>query len=312
MNIRERCYQRVEEYFADVLGTDYNLLQLTPGALNFHSTQVDLDGVSLEWNRTGASFRSREVNHGHSLQFGFVLDSPSRVRLGGQSLEYGSAVLWSPGREVDYVTPAGLASLIVLVDSALLELLGWTPSDTIVHAVPRARLDALANTCRLATLAAAGATRDQDTGAKLARTIVWRERVLAALEPVLEPWLNPAVQSSGGDDRQIQRWLVKDADRWLEQQGLGKSIAVDACAAALGVSRRSLFRSFRTELGMGPQGYLQLVRLHRLRERLLVASPATASITALAGELGFGHMGRLSAAYLQHFGEYPKQTLRRD
>lgn len=62
---------------------------------------------------------------------------------------------------------------------------------------------------------------------------------------------------------------------------------------------------------MGPQGYLRLVRLHQLHERLLAATSAEASITELAGELGFTHMGRLSTAYLKHFGEYPKQTLRR-
>ncbi|MEA2079520.1 MAG: hypothetical protein U9P00_06610, partial [Pseudomonadota bacterium] len=56
MNIRELCYERVEQYFADVPGTDYNLLQLTPGALNFRSARVDLDGVVFEWNRATLYF----------------------------------------------------------------------------------------------------------------------------------------------------------------------------------------------------------------------------------------------------------------
>jgi AraC-like DNA-binding protein len=194
-------------------------------------------------------------------------------------------------------------------------VLGWTPSDSIVHAVPGERLDALTGTCRLATQAA----RSWDTE-NLARaankpsaaaTTAWRERVLAALEPVLEPWLEPVAQGADRGNHRTRRWLVKDADRWFEQQGMEPSISVDACAAALGVSRRSLFRAFREELGMGPQGYLQLVRLHQLRERLLATTSAEASITELAGKLGFTHMGRLSAAYRKHFGEYPKQTLRR-
>ena len=75
------------------------------------------------------------------------------------------------------------------------------------------------------------------------------------------------------------------------------------------MSRRTLFRAFREELGMGPQGYLRLLRLHQFRERLLVAAATEASITELASELGFTHMGRLSAAYLKHFGEYPKETM---
>lgn len=62
---------------------------------------------------------------------------------------------------------------------------------------------------------------------------------------------------------------------------------------------------------MGPQGYLQLVRLHQLREHLLTTTPAETSITELAVELGFTHMGRLSAAYIKHFGEHPSKTLQR-
>jgi hypothetical protein len=42
MSIRERCYRHVEEYFANVPGTEINLLQLPPGPLDFRSTQVDL------------------------------------------------------------------------------------------------------------------------------------------------------------------------------------------------------------------------------------------------------------------------------
>ena len=308
VNIRELCYERVEQYFADAPGIDCNLLQLTPGALNFRSTRIDLDGVVIEWNRTGAGFRSREVNRSQGLQFGFIRESPARVLLGGQSLAYGSAVLWPPGREVDYVVPPSVASLIVTVDEALLDVLGWTPSDSIVHAVPGERLDALMSTCRLATQAARNWIADKPS---TTATIVWRERVLAALEPVVEPWLGPVAQGADRENHRTRRWLVKDADRWFEQQGMGRSIAVDACATALGVSRRSLFRAFREELGMGPQGYMQLVRLHQLRERLLAAASIETSITELAGELGFTHMGRLSAAYRKHFGEYPKQTLRR-
>jgi hypothetical protein len=41
-----------------------------------------------------------------------------------------------------------------VVDEALLDVLGWTQSDRIVHAVPGGRLDALTSTCRLATQAA--------------------------------------------------------------------------------------------------------------------------------------------------------------
>jgi len=310
MNVQQVCYQRVEEYFADLPGTDSDLLQLTPGALNFHSTRIDLDGVWLEWNRTGAAIRSRDINHGQGVMFGFVRESPKRVMLGGMPLDYGSAVLWFPGREVDYVAPAGLASLIVQVNETIVQQLGWSLSASIVNAVPRVRLQVLENSCWLATQAACSGLANS-TPAVTAATTAWRERILAALEPALAPWLGPVAPSAGQGGARTRRWLVKDADRWFEQQDSVRVPPVDDCATALGVSRRTLFRAFREELGIGPQGYLQLVRLHQLRNRLLMASPTSESVTALASQLGFTHMGRLSAAYQKHFGEYPKQTLRR-
>lgn len=72
-------------------------------------------------------------------------------------------------------------------------VLGWTPSDSIVHMVPGERLDALTNTCWLATQAARNRGTDKSS---VTATTAWRERVLEVLEPVLEPWLVPAAQGA--------------------------------------------------------------------------------------------------------------------
>jgi transcriptional regulator GlxA family with amidase domain len=52
--------------------------------------------------------------------------------------------------------------------------------------------------------------------------------------------------------------------------------------------------------------YLRNVRLDHCR-RLLVAG--TASVTDVAQQCGFTHLGRFSAAYKERFGELPSHTL---
>jgi transcriptional regulator GlxA family with amidase domain len=55
--------------------------------------------------------------------------------------------------------------------------------------------------------------------------------------------------------------------------------------------------------------YLRNVRLDRARLRLSDVHAAEASVTAIALECGFGHLGKFAAAYRERFGEQPSETL---
>ncbi len=52
---------------------------------------------------------------------------------------------------------------------------------------------------------------------------------------------------------------------------------------------------------------LRNLRLDAARQRLL--SERSSSVTDVALEFGFGHLGRFSAYYRSRFGELPRQTL---
>jgi transcriptional regulator GlxA family with amidase domain len=56
--------------------------------------------------------------------------------------------------------------------------------------------------------------------------------------------------------------------------------------------------------------YLRNVRLARVREALTRAD-RSGSVTEIAVEWGFAHLGRFAAEYRAHFGESPADTLRR-
>ena len=93
------------------------------------------------------------------------------------------------------------------------------------------------------------------------------------------------------------------------EQGLDARLSIDQLADSLDVSKRTLFYSFNKWIGMGPNAYFEIVRLHYLRDRLLAGSTSANRVTDFAGELGFNHLGRLSGKYFEFFGEYPSETL---
>ncbi len=82
-------------------------------------------------------------------------------------------------------------------------------------------------------------------------------------------------------------------------------------AEVANLSLRALQHAFQRSFTMSPNAYLRQVRLDRVRDALLAADPATASIADIARSWGFAHAGRFSAAYATRHSEYPRDTFRR-
>jgi AraC-like DNA-binding protein len=114
----------------------------------------------------------------------------------------------------------------------------------------------------------------------------------------------------GDDTRRAQSRIVKCAeDHALAHMG-DRLYVTDLCKAA-GASERSLEYAFKEIMGMTPVAYLTRVRLHRVRQALLAATPGSTTVSAQALNGGFWHFGEFSRAYRNCFGELPSETLRR-
>lgn len=83
-------------------------------------------------------------------------------------------------------------------------------------------------------------------------------------------------------------------------------ISLADLAKAAGVSARTLNILCHRHRGVAPMMLLRQVRLDAARARLL-ADPSV-SVTEVAMEYGFGHLGRFSAYYRERFGELPRDT----
>jgi len=79
----------------------------------------------------------------------------------------------------------------------------------------------------------------------------------------------------------------------------------------VGVPGRTLRTLCQEQLGMSPQRFLALRRLHLTRRALLRSDPHSTTVTEIATSHGVWELGRFAVSYKLLFGESPAATLRR-
>jgi AraC-like DNA-binding protein len=144
------------------------------------------------------------------------------------------------------------------------------------------------------------------------------------------PPLSPLVQAElgqtwmtalllGARHKSSDLLLVKPADAGLEQvqqavdyieANWNKPLLIEDLTAAVGVSARSLFRTFRRFKDTSPKAYLRTVRLGKANQMLVAAGRET-SVAEVASTCGFNNAGHFAKDYHATFGEPPSATLAR-
>jgi AraC-like DNA-binding protein len=113
--------------------------------------------------------------------------------------------------------------------------------------------------------------------------------------------------------QRLERPIVpRDVRRALDfmEARLDAPVMFAQIVEAAGVPGRTLLKHFRDWRGTSPMRYLRDARLEKVRDALLRAGPEQ-SVTAIAMNWGFAHMGRFALEYRRRFGESPSRTLRR-
>lgn len=99
----------------------------------------------------------------------------------------------------------------------------------------------------------------------------------------------------------FREWLYKNNNR---------AVYLQEVCAALNVSAPTLRRCCEEHLGMSPMHYFWLRRMN-LARRDFQQQPSPASVTVVAMNYGFWHLGRFANEYRSLFGETPSATLAR-
>jgi transcriptional regulator GlxA family with amidase domain len=88
-------------------------------------------------------------------------------------------------------------------------------------------------------------------------------------------------------------------------------LTIETLAIVGGVSTRTLFAGFRDFRRVSPMTYLKSFRLEKARQALQSGEVSdAASVTKVALDNGFGHLGRFAQHYRARFGELPSTTAR--
>ncbi len=132
--------------------------------------------------------------------------------------------------------------------------------------------------------------------------------LLTGLELLRPPGDAPSVDRlpAGGESRALRRAI--DYIHAHAHEGL----TLSALAAAACLSPRALEVAFRRRFDTSPLTYARGVRLERVHAALQRAAQdgAAVSVTDVALQHGFVHMGRFAAYYKQRFGCLPSDKLR--
>lgn len=94
----------------------------------------------------------------------------------------------------------------------------------------------------------------------------------------------------------------------IEMQ-LGETLTVTGLCQVAGVSDRTVQQAFKEHYGISPKTYIKTLRLNHLHRQLAKMRPEKVSISKLASQYGFWHMGQLARDYRALFGELPSETL---
>jgi AraC-like DNA-binding protein len=106
--------------------------------------------------------------------------------------------------------------------------------------------------------------------------------------------------------------IVMQRFRRLLEDSPDTAIYLPETCVTIGVSQRTLRYCCQEQLGMSPKRYLVVRRLHLAQRALSAAVAGETTVTEIATEFGFWHLGRFSCDYKSLFGESPSDTLARE
>jgi AraC family ethanolamine operon transcriptional activator len=145
-----------------------------------------------------------------------------------------------------------------------------------------------------------------------------------ATEHALERWnrqleiglVRVLIQALATDTSPPEREAARALDRVVAgvESALDKrprhAFSVRELADAVGVSERTLRRAVPAWYGVSTKKIVRARRLHGVRRELRAARPGTrVTVTSVAMQWGFEHLGRFAGDYRALFGETPSQTL---
>jgi AraC family ethanolamine operon transcriptional activator len=106
-----------------------------------------------------------------------------------------------------------------------------------------------------------------------------------------------------------RRRLVDDAVSYVEARGDWRVSVTELCQA-LDVGRRTLEYAFQHIVDASPRAFFVRRALEAAHSELESTAPGRRTVTEVATDHGFWHLGRFAVTYRTAYGQSPSETLR--
>lgn len=302
-----------ETYSTMLRGADVEIAQLEPGPLRGHHLRAGLPGGEISWIVTNLPLRGRGHFPTTVWTLSVVTGAASRSLQHGVEVSVGTQFLHGPGAEQDGIYGRDFSVVCLCVrDDVFLESLANEFPELLASTDRQWRVSEPSDAGRkelieqFAEAAAIIRADDKVRRSFAARSVMQDELLGTFLETLaggVEQSPMPTVANAAA--------LVSQAEDIAGNVGIKPLHVGDLCVRCR-VPRRTLSHAFHQVLGMGPATYLRRLRLNQVRRSLRQnhANGRPATVTELALEHGFWHLGRFSSQYREFFGENPQDSTR--
>lgn len=310
-NYFEFIINDADSYRAVLAGANLEISQLEPGRLVGRHVRLGLPGGQFSYVETGLSLRCTGT-FPNLWTLSVILESKGRSLQHGIEVRAGSLFIHGPGAEHDGVYGQNFKIVCFVVSDEVfakhIRRLSPQLQDamrqpwSVFEPPPASRREIIAYFAEAAAIIQSD-PRVRNSSHSLAK--FEEEMVCDFLEAVAQQF---PPHSIGTDQRAPA--MVQRVDRALQESHLVDPTVAELCDACE-VPRRTLNRAFQDALGIGPATYVRRLRLNRARRALQRKGKRSTTVSGVALELGFWHLGRFAEQYNELFGESPHETVRR-
>ena len=300
-----------DEYSEMVVGATANFLLTGPSQARWSVGHCELGSIVLQFGVEGGSKILHGISRPDALNFifqdGQIAD---RLIFDGQVLQPRDFVVLPPGSDFTFAScgihrwmsismPVGLFEAFAIETGR--KHLARVEQEKCVISSPEQLLKCLT----VAAASTAVLIREKQTptlhGSGITRLL---NALISAIAGLGNEIRLPTERSRLSSDTVAKALKYARGQKWEGVQVANLALAAD-------VTSRTLLRTFRQQLGVGPASYLKLHQLNMVRRALRGKCGPSSKITNVMSEYGVTEFGRFASEYKALFGERPSETVAR-
>ena len=284
-------------------GFDCELRQVEKGRFMSKQTTVQFGGLTLSWQRFSRAFQTLMAVPPGVVMLVFSVSAGGEIIACGEQVANQALHVIPSGPELDITACSNAGSNMIMVPArrfasmteTLYPALGQTKKPAVIRG-DTVSLQEIRRSIEMLVAHPESDPRHERASNLAAEAISWMadsngQRV-------------PKDTLVNGERRRV----ALKAREYIEEYYCDRIILEDLSRVTC-VSIRTLQRCFLEYFQLSVSQYIKAARFNLARRRLLEANGSETTVTDIALNSGFSHLGRFSVEYHEHFDQLPSETL---